>query len=174
MTTTNEPVLHFFVGKICAGKSTLAAELGRTPHTVVVSEDEWLSALFGDEIASMEDYLRCSYRLRDVLAPRLVALMRAGLSVVADFQANTIEARLWMREIFKNAACAHRLHFLDVPDDVCRARLRRRNAEGGNPFAATDAQFERITRHFVAPSTDEKFEVVLYPHTMARSGPATR
>ena len=165
MTAYNEPVLHFFVGKIGAGKSTLAAELGREPNTVVVSEDEWLSVLYGEEIASIEDYLKCSYRLRAVLAPHLIALLRAGLNVVADFQANTIEARLWMREIFKNAGCAHRLHFLDVPDEVCRARLRRRNAEGAHPFAATDEQFDRITRHFVAPSEDEPFDVVVHQYT---------
>lgn len=165
MTVNKAPVLHFFVGKIGAGKSTLAAELGREPNSVVVSEDDWLSVLYGEEIASIEDYLEYSYRLRAVLAPHLIALLRAGLNVVADFQANTIEARLWMREIFKNAGCAHRLHFLDAPDDLCRARLRRRNAEGAHPFAATDEQFDRITRYFVAPSKDEQFEVIVHRQT---------
>ena len=30
----------------------------------------------------------------------------------------------------RSAGAAHRLHFLDVPDDVCKARLRQRNAAG--------------------------------------------
>ncbi|MDJ0512084.1 MAG: ATP-binding protein [Methyloceanibacter sp.] len=159
MNAKNEPVLHFFVGKIAAGKSTLATSLGQAPGTVIVREDEWLAGLFGDEMKTIEDYVRCSGRLRAVLMPHLIALLRTGVSVVADFQANTIEARLWMREIFKNAGCAHRLHFLDVPEDVCRVRLRRRNEEGSHAFAPTDAQFDRITRHFVPPSADEGFDI---------------
>jgi len=167
MNTRNEAVLHFFVGKIAAGKSTLATSLGQAPNTVVVREDEWLAELFGDEMRTIEDYVRCSNRLRAVFAPHLIALLRTGVSVVADFQANTIEARLWMREIFKNAGCAHRLHFLDVPEDVCRARLRRRNEEGSHAFAPTDAQFDWITRHFVPPSADEGFDIQTHRPTEA-------
>ncbi|MEM8643799.1 MAG: ATP-binding protein [Pseudomonadota bacterium] len=162
MSAKDEPVLHFFVGKIAAGKSTLATSLGQAPHTVIVREDEWLAGLFGDEMKSIEDYVRCSSRLRAVLAPHLIALLRTGVSVVADFQANTIDARLFMREIFKNAGCGHRLHFLDVPEEVCRVRLRRRNEEGSHAFAPTDAQFDQITRHFVPPSADEGFDIEMH------------
>ena len=162
MTTSNQPVLYFFVGKIGAGKSTLAAELGRAPNAVVGCEDAWIAGLLGGESASMQDYLEYSGRLRRVLAPHLIAILRAGVNVVADFQANTIEARQWMRGIYKNASCGHRLHYLDVLDEICRARLQRRNVEGGHPFAVTDEQFDRIARSFVAPSVDEQFEIVRY------------
>lgn len=38
------PTLHMLCGKIAAGKSTLAAELGDANGTVIIAEDEWLNA----------------------------------------------------------------------------------------------------------------------------------
>jgi hypothetical protein len=52
------------------------------------------------------------------------------------------------------------LHFIDLPDDLCRERLRRRNAEGGHEFAASDAQFEQITAYFQPPEKDEGLTIV--------------
>lgn len=162
-----ETTLHMLVGKIGAGKSTLAAELGRAPDTVVVSEDEWLAALFADEMQSIADYVRCSSRLRSALEPHLVSLLRSGLSVVLDFPANTPTQRAWMRGVFEQADCEHEVHYLDLPDEVCRARMHRRNAEGGHAFAVTDEQFDRITSHFAPPSAEEGFQVVIHKNDAA-------
>ena len=158
----NAPTLHLLCGKIAAGKSTLAAALADVPGTVMVREDEWLSRLYPDEMASVADYVRCSARLRNAIGPHVTALLRAGLSVVLDFPANTPAYRAWMRGIFQAAGSAHQLHYLDVPDDVCKARLRARNDAGTHEFAATDAQFDLITRHFVAPAAEEGFDIVLH------------
>ena len=155
-------ILHLMCGKIAAGKSTLTAHLARQPHTVVVSEDHWLSRLYGEDMATVADYVRYSARLRATLQPHLVALLRSGLSVVLDFPANTLANRAWMRALFEEAMVDHQMHFLDVPDEVCRARLRARNAGGAHDFAATDEQFDLITRHFVAPSPDEGFNVIIH------------
>ncbi|WP_188115451.1 hypothetical protein [Stenotrophomonas cyclobalanopsidis] len=43
-----------------------------------------------------------------------------------------------------------------------KARLRARNARGEHPFQASDAEFEQITRHFVAPAPEEGFQVIRY------------
>jgi predicted kinase len=158
----HQATLHLLCGKIAAGKSTLTAKLGALPHTVVVSEDQWLARLYPDEMVSVADYGRCSARLRDAMGPHLVALLGAGLSVVLDFPANTLKNRAWMRTIFEEAGAAHQLHFLDVPDEECRARLRARNARGEHEFAASDAEFDLITSYFVPPSADEGFNVVLH------------
>ena len=42
------PTLHFFCGKIAAGKSTLAAKLAEQEGTVLIAEDAWLAALYAD------------------------------------------------------------------------------------------------------------------------------
>ena len=149
-------------GKVAAGKSTLAARLADAPATILISEDHWTSRLFKEELKTVADYARYSRRLRDAMGPHIVALLNAGLSVVLDFPANTPANRQWMRGLFEAAGAAHRLHFLDLTDDVCRQRLRRRNADGVHEFAVSDAEFDEIASYFVAPAADEGFEVTVY------------
>lgn len=149
-------------GKIAAGKSTLATTLAAHPHTIRISEDAWLACLFKDEQKTIEDYVRNSRRLREAMGDHVVELLRAGLPVVLDFPANTPASRQWMRSLFERAGADHRLHFLDVPDEVCKARLRARNAAGTHSFNASDAEFDLFTSYFVPPSATEGFEVVFY------------
>ena len=160
MTPHPRPVLHMVCGKIGAGKSTLTRQLAEAPATVLISEDTWLAALYPGEIHELPDYVRRAGRLKKAMAEHVVALLGAGVSVVLDFPANTVANRQWMRGIFEAAGAAHALHFLDVPDEVCKARLRARNASGMHPFETTDAQFDLISSHFAAPSQEEGFDVV--------------
>lgn len=154
------PTLHLVCGKIGAGKSTLSQQLALKPRHVLISEDAWLAALYPGEIHSIADYLQRAATLRNVLAGHLRALLQAGVSVVLDFPFNTPASRAWAREVFSPAGAAHQLHFLDVADEVCKARLRARNALGEHPFQASDEEFEQITRHFVAPAAEEGFWVI--------------
>jgi predicted kinase len=150
-------------GKIAAGKSSLAAKLAAADNTIVISEDHWTSHLFRDQMKSVADYVRVSALLRGAIGPHIVALLRLGVSVVLDFPANTVERRAWMRTLFEEANAGHVLHALDVPDDVCRARLHARNATGDHAFAANDEEFDLITSYFVAPGPDEGFTIIHYP-----------
>jgi transposase len=116
------------------------------------------------------DYVRLSARLRAAMAPHLVDLLKAGMSVVLDYPANTLANRAWMKGIADEAGAAHRLHWLDVPDSVCKARMRARNAAGDHEFAPTDEQFDLITSYFVPPSAKEGLEIVVH-RPAATSGP---
>jgi predicted kinase len=91
--------LYLLCGKIAAGKSTVARRLAARPATVLISEDHWTSNLFASELQTIEDYSRYSSRLRNAMGPHVVALLKAGLSVVLDFPANTVANRRWMRTI---------------------------------------------------------------------------
>ena len=155
-------VLHMICGKIAAGKSTLAEELAQTPGVVRIAEDDWLGTLFADQMTTGADYLRCSAQLRTVMGPHVVALLRAGVSVVLDYPANTRDQRAWMRGLFEEAGVAHQMHVLDVPDEVCLARLRARNAQGDHAFAATEEQFHHFARHFQPPTAEEGFTIVMH------------
>lgn len=156
------PTLHLLCGKIAAGKSTLTEKLAAAPNTIVLSQDHWLARLYPGEIRTVPDYVRCATRLRDAIGSHVESLLRAGMSVVLDFPANTVADRDWMREITIRAGACHQLHYLDVPDEICKARLRQRNAGGTHQFAASDAEFDQITRHFIPPSDAEGFDIVLH------------
>ena len=154
--------LYLLCGKIGAGKSTLARQLAARPTTVLISEDHFNATLFPDELKTIDDYTRYSARVRAAIGPHIVALLKAGLSVVLDFQANTLASRRWMRTIIDGSGAAHELHFLDIPDETCLQRLRARNAAGEHPYQATDADFALFTRYFVPPTPEEGFNIVVH------------
>lgn len=151
-----------FCGKMAAGKSTLAAQLSQAEHTVLITEDDWLGVLFSDQMTTGADYVRYSARLRAAMGPHITALLRAGVSVVLDFAANTYETRKWMRGIIDATGTDHRLHVLVPPDEVCLQRLKDRNARGDHPFAPTEEQFHQFSRHFELPAADEGFTLVMH------------
>src|ERR1700732_4340980 len=124
MDKADAPILYLLCGKIAAGKSPLSRRLSARPATLLVSEDHWTSSLFSGELKTVEDYGRCSARLRAAMAPHLVDILRQGLSVVLDFPANTVSNRNWMRSLVTRANVAHELHLLDVPAPICKHRLR--------------------------------------------------
>ena len=154
--------LHLVCGKIGAGKSTLCARLAAEPGAVLVSQDVWLKTLYPDELKSIPDMILYSARLREVMGPHLSGLLRSGLSVVLDFPANTVDLRRWMLRVADGAEAPHVLHFLDLPDETCRARLRRRNAEGAHEYVVSDAEFDAITAYFQPPEEAEGLSIRIY------------
>ena len=157
-----EPTLHLVCGKVAAGKSTLANCLASAPATALISEDHWLLRMCPGEISFLEDHARCSARLGEVKEDHVQALLGTGQSVVMDFPANTLSQRQRLRKIFKSAGFAHQLHFLAVPDTVCKARLRQRNQDGVHNFGASEAEFNLFTSYFVTRSPEEGFNVTIY------------
>ena len=160
--TLSKPTLHLLCGKIAAGKSTLAAELAAVENTVLIAEDEWLTALFADELQKRKDCLRCAAKLRAAMMPHVVTLLREGMSVVLDFQANTIDSRVWMRGLLDQTNADHQFHVLMPPDDVCLARLQERNESGQHPFIVTKEQFRQISAYFSPPTSDEGFNPIIH------------
>jgi len=99
------------------------------------------------------------------MGPHLTELLAAGLSIVLDFPANTRATRGWMKGIYEAAGADHQLHLLDLPDEVCRDRLRERNANGSHDFSASEEQFDLITSYFEAPGEDEGFAIITHRGT---------
>jgi predicted kinase len=155
------PVLHMVCGKVAAGKSTLCRQLA-TPGILVIAQDHWMSKLYKEELRTVPDYIRLVRRLRDAMGPHLADLLGAGLSVVLDWPANTVASRAWMRNLFEAAGAAHKLHVLDVPDEVCLARLQARNAAGGHEYQVSCAEFDELSRYFEPPAPAEGFDMLLY------------
>jgi len=153
--------LYFLCGKMAAGKPTYARGLARTKDAVLFVQDEFLVALYPGEIRSIQDFVKCSARVRDALSRHIRDLLLRGLSVVLDFPGNTRAQRQWFRELFEAASVEHELHFIDAPDDVCKRQLRQRSeALPAGSTWTTDAEFDAVTAYFQAPADDENFNVV--------------
>jgi predicted kinase len=142
--------LHFLCGKAGAGKSTVARDLAAGERAILLCEDVWLARLYGEEMKTFDDYRRFAQRLRTVVGPFAIDLLRARCNVVLDFPANTRAARAWFRALADEAGAAHVLHFVDSPDATCLERIGERNVErpegshhlSPEQFAAISASFE--------------------------------
>lgn len=157
------PTLHFLCGKMAAGKSTLSKSLAAQWNAVLICEDIWLSRLYPDEISTFDDYLKYSARLKDILKPHLLDLLRQGMCVVLDFPANVPRQRQWLRDIADAAGVEHVLHFVDTPDAVCKAQLQKRNRERPDgSMVMSEEEFDRITSFFVPPADAEQFNIIRY------------
>lgn len=143
-----------------AGKSTKSSELADERNAVLLSEDEWLSSLYPNQIHTLADYIEYSNRLKP-LAKRLVQdMLNKGLVVIMDFPANTLAQRQWFKSIFSEVGADHELIYLDVPNEICLKQIAKRRLEQPER-AATDTEelFTQITKYFEAPSPDEGFNV---------------
>lgn len=153
--------LHGFCGKAGAGKSTLAHRLAQDYDAILISEDAWLKELYAGEMNSLADYIKNAARLKTALAGHVIQLLGKGLTVVLDFPMNTVAARAWARDIADSAGAPFILHYLDVADDTCLARINSRNALGEHPFQLSEGQFRQITAYFAAPDAGEGIAIAI-------------
>ncbi|WP_349253628.1 AAA family ATPase [Pseudomonas putida] len=142
--------------------ASLAKSLAAEGSTVLLSEDHWLSRLYPEQIKSVTDYVRLARQIREVLGPLVSDVLRAGVTVVLDFPANTPQDRQWLRGLADAAKVPHRVHYIEVDDDTCRDRLHLRNDRGEHEFAATDAEFDLITSYFLEPHEDEGLQIKIH------------
>src|SRR5215813_13661169 len=154
--------LYLLCGKIAAGKSTLARQLAARPETLLITMDDWMSVLYPTENRTIEDFARLSARLREAMEPHVVDILRRDLSVVLDFPANTVKWRTWMRSIISVANVVHELHVLDLPDSICKMRVRQRNTSGEHQYQVDEATYNLFMSYFVLPTADEGFNVIFH------------
>ena len=149
--------LYVLCGKMAAGKSTLARELAQRSAAILLVQDDWLDHLYPGDIVDVPAFAKFSARLRAALTDHICTLLSRGISVVLDFPGNTRTQRAWFRDLFERANADHELHFIDVPDELCKAQLKKRT-EGA--VWTTDAEFDAITKFFKPPTADEGFNII--------------
>jgi predicted kinase len=157
--------LIFFTGKMGAGKTTMSTKLTQERNAILISEDEWLKALYPNQISSLDDYIKYSALLRPQIEQLVQSILIGGLDVVMDFPANTTKQRDWFRTIFSEVDAPHELIFLDVPNEVCLKQIEQRRREQPER-ASTDTveMFEQVTKYFVAPLPEEGFNITRMSH----------
>lgn len=152
----SKATLYFFCGKMGAGKSTRSRLVASENNAVLISEDEWLSQLFPDQIDTFEHYLHYSARLKPLVFDHVVNILQTGTDVVLDFAANTVKQRQWFSELADAAGAAGKLLYLKRSDAVCLEQIAKRRIE--QPQRArfdNEAVFAEVSRFFQEPSDAE-------------------
>lgn len=152
--------LILFSGKMGAGKSTKSKQVGQERNAVLISEDEWLSKLYPNQITSFDDYIHYSSLLKPLVKSHVLELLKTGTSVVMDFPANTVKQRKWFKELITEANAPNELIYLNVSNDVCLRQIEKRRLE--QPERAiydTESMFFEVTQYFQPPDQSEGFNL---------------
>jgi hypothetical protein len=64
--------------RMSTGKTTVAARLAQEHGAILISEDTWLMRLFGDQMKTLDDYIRFSQQLKTVVGQLVVDLRPEG------------------------------------------------------------------------------------------------
>jgi predicted kinase len=153
--------LYFFCGKMGAGKSTKSKQLAVEKRAVLLSEDEWISSLYPNQVASLEDYLKFSAQLKPLVKKHVQNILSVGTDVVMDFPGNTQKLRKWFLEISSEVNASHQLIFLNLTNEQCLRQIANRRSE--QPERAsfdTEAVFFHVTSFFEAPAASEGLTII--------------
>ncbi len=152
--------LIFFCGKMGAGKSTESKLVAQQQNAVLLSEDDWLSKLYPNKMASFKDYLNYSAILKPLVKAHVIEILRAGANVVMDFPANTKKQRCWFKAIATEAEAYSQMVYLDVSNEQCLNQIAQRRIK--YPERArfdTEAVFNEVNCYFEAPLESEGLNI---------------
>lgn len=153
--------LFFFCGKMGAGKSTWSQKVASENNAVRISEDDWLSAHYPNQIETFEDYLKLASTIRPFVKRHVQQILVTGTNVVMDFPANTVRQRAWFVTLCSELGAKHQMIFLDLTDEQCLAQIAKRRIEQpGRAHFDTEAVFRHVTEFFEFPGDDEKLNMV--------------
>ena len=123
---------------------------------VLLSEDDWLSQIYPDQIQSFDDYVRLSGRLRPIVGKLVEDFLRTGTNVVMDFPANTVRQRIWFLGLCARVEAEHEMIYLRASNEICLRHLSiRRQVQPERAAFDTEEMFIRVTQHFEPPSDKE-------------------
>lgn len=155
-------ILIFFCGKMGAGKSTKSKEFALENNAVLISEDDWLSILYPQQISSFDDYIKYSALLRPLIKSHVQKILLTGTNVVLDFPANTTKQRAWFRSIVNEIDTQHQLVYLEVSDEQCIKQInKRREEQPERSLLDTEEMFYHVTKYFEIPLDSEELEITI-------------
>ena len=156
----NKATLIFLCGKMGAGKTTRSKQLAKEHNAVLLSEDEWLSSLYPDQITTFDDYIELSRRIKPLIKTHIQNILSTNTNVVMDFPANTRLQRKWFKELAKEIGAKPMLVYLNLSNEQCLKQIAKRRIE--QPKRAqfdTEAIFKQVTQYFEAPGDDEGLDL---------------
>ncbi len=156
--------LHFFCGKMGAGKTTASVAIAEDNSAILLCEDAWLAALYPGLISSPADYAHYAGLLRPQIKVLVQSLLQQGQDVVLDFPGNTEAQRAGLKAISDEVGAEHNLYFLDVADERCLAQIEARAATNvaktGGAKTDTADMFWAMNKYFMTPRDDEGLNII--------------
>jgi len=158
-------IIHMICGPVGAGKTTYSIALAQELGAVRFSIDDWLSGLFFPDKPDPLTYdwaiaraKRCEARIMAVSQ----AILALGTDVIWDMGFMETDQRTRILDDVANTPYAVRLHALDAPADIRRARVRQRNIDmpEGYVMDVTDEMFDFMESRSTPVSPGEAADIL--------------
>jgi len=156
---------HLISGLPCSGKTTYATALRADIDAALFSLDWWLITAFGrysiDQVGHGE-HVRRVLACRELIWSAASEILKRGADVVLDDGFFLRENRVRAIARSTSIGCPAKVHYVDTPLDVIRARLEARNASlPPYNFAVGPDMLAAFVGLFEEPAPDEGAEVVV-------------
>ena len=136
-------------GKLCSGKTTYAKKLQQEGRAVILSIDEIMLAVFGQDAGEKhDDYVA---GIKRYLYQKTLEINSNGLDVILDWGFWTKEERACARSFFGSNGITNEFHFIDIDDGEWHRRIEERNQE---------ALAQNIDAYYVDEGLAEKFNAI--------------
>jgi len=144
-------------GKIASGKSVYAEMLCKREKAVLLSVDELVLSVLGGDLGERHDEV--TDRIQAYLFEKSVEIVHAGSNALLDWGFWTRERRAAARAFYCERGIAHEFHYIDVPDDVWRRNIEKRNravlAGETSAYFVDEGLMKKLESLFEAPQREE-------------------
>ena len=151
------PKVIMTCGKLCSGKTTYAKKLQKEGHAVILSVDEIMLAVFGQDAGEKhDDYVA---RIKEYLYQKTLEIIGSGSDVILDLGFWTKEERAYARSFFGSNGITNELHFIDIDDCEWQRRIEKRNgdvlAHNSDAYFVVEGLLEKFGAIFEKPDPSE-------------------
>ena len=151
------------VGRVGSGKTFYAKELLKKGGAVLLSVDEIMLALFGNDAGEKHDFY--ATRTQKYLFEKSIEILASGKDVILDWGFWRRCDRDSARAFYAEAGYACEAMYLDVSKDVRRRNIAARNmalqSGAESAYFMDDSVADKFDSFFEVPTDDEDYILVL-------------
>ncbi len=132
------PHIHLIEGPVGAGKSTLAAQLSKEHTAPHLNLDDWMATLFRPDRPDdrvLEWYVERKHRCFEQIWKVTQSLLAADCDVVLELGLIQRQSRQAFYDRVDAAGYSIMVYVLDIPRDIRRERVRKRNQTKGETYS---------------------------------------
>ncbi|MDE5834466.1 MAG: ATP-binding protein, partial [Ruminococcus sp.] len=144
-------------GKICSGKSTYSKKLRTKENAVLLSVDEIMLTVFGQNAG--ENHNEYVGKIKKYFLKKIPDFVDIGISVILDWGFWTRQERDFTREFCEIRDIDCELHYIDINDELWKQRINNRNnmvsVGKSDDYFVDSGLLEKFISIFEVPDKDE-------------------
>lgn len=149
--------VYLICGKLCCGKTTYSQKLCAENDVVLLSVDEMTLTVFGQNCGDKHD--EYVLNAKKYLLSKSLELIDKNINIVLDWGFLTRKEREFAKDFYKSRGIDCELHYIDISDDVCKARIEKRNkavlTDKTSAYYVDENLLDKFNSIFETPSEDE-------------------